>query len=107
MAKARSLAMAGVPGFPNDMPSTSNVESQPIMIAGKSICSRTVWALVTAKAITISAGVIELKKSVSSSTPLTITTGDRPAPMSNRLREVDCEARTIFGIIYFFPERRR
>jgi hypothetical protein len=57
-----------------------------------------VWALDIAKAITISSGLIALKKSVSSSTLLTMIVGERPASTSKRLREVDCEARTILGI---------
>ena len=68
------------------------------MIAGYLICSRTVCALVIAKAITMSSGVIELKKSVSSSTLLTIMVGLRPADSKRRRRDVDCEARTSVGI---------
>ena len=68
-------------------------------MAGKSICSRTVCALVIANAITMSAGDSELKKSVSSSTWLTIIFGASPADSKSRRRLVDCEAKTIVVII--------
>ena len=68
-------------------------------MAGKSICSRTVWAFVIASAMTISAGCIALKNSVSSSTLLTIIFGDKPADSNKRRRLVDCEAKTIVGIV--------
>jgi hypothetical protein len=50
----------------------------------------------------MSAGDIELKKSVSSSTWLTIIVGFKPADSSSRRRDVDAEARTIRGIGYAF-----
>jgi hypothetical protein len=81
--------MSGVPGLPSETPSNSKVESHPMIIAGKSICSRTVCAFVIASAMTISAGCIALKKSVSSSTLLTIIFGDKPADSSKRRRLVD------------------
>jgi hypothetical protein len=52
-----------------------------------------------ASAMTISSGVISLKKSVSSSTLLTIIVGESPASSNSLRRDFDCEARTIRGII--------
>ncbi|CAB4778972.1 unannotated protein [freshwater metagenome] len=72
------------------------------MIAGKSICSRIVCALVIASAITISAGDMALKKSVSSSTWLTIIVGFKPADSSKRRRDAEAEARTMRGMNYAF-----
>jgi hypothetical protein len=48
-----------------------------------------VCAFVIAKAITMSAGCMALKKSVSSSTLLTIIFGDKPADSSKHRRLVD------------------
>jgi hypothetical protein len=50
----------------------------------------------------MSAGVIELKNSVSSSTLLTIIVGFNPADSSSRRLDVDAEAKTILGIAYAF-----
>jgi len=61
-----------------------------------------VCALVIAKAITISAGVMALKKSVSSSTWLTMIVGFNPADSSKRRLDTDAEAKTILGIVYEF-----
>jgi hypothetical protein len=47
----------------------------------------------------MSAGDIALKKSVSSSTWLTIISGFKPANSSSRLREVDAEAKINLVIL--------
>jgi hypothetical protein len=52
--------------------------------------------------MTISAGDIELKKSVSSSTWLTIIVGFSPADSSKRRLDVDAEANTMRGMVYEF-----
>ena len=57
-----------------------------------------VCAFVIARAITMSAGDRALKNSVSSSTWLNIMIGVNPADSSKRRRDVEAEARIIFGI---------
>ncbi|CAB4680101.1 unannotated protein [freshwater metagenome] len=98
MAVIRSVATAGVSGFPYPIPANSKIESQPMTTVSSSMSNREITssalALAKARARSVGGMAPSSRLMASSSTLLTSMIGSMPAARRTFLRAGEADART-------------